>query len=229
MYIPDLPDTISKKYSHANDLVILTTHWEWKKIESTISQDMSTLVLYLRQWRLKLSESTTSVSTVLHLNNEEAKRELDVYINTRRSNFQPTTTYLGDKLDRTLSYLHLAGFRDKIMARSICKLVGTGWGANPSTLHTTTLNSLVYAPAEYCAPTWSRSRNTSLLDVSLNCTLRIITGYLQPTPVEQLPVLTGIPPAELHRQTASLALHRNAMDSDHLLHHPHNHQGRDAT
>ena len=63
------------------------------------------------------------------------------------------------------------------------------------------------------------SRHTSLLDVSLNCTLRIITGCLQPTPVEQLPVLSGIPSAELRRRAASLALARRAMDTDHLLHH----------
>ena len=149
---------------------------------------MRTLALYLRQWRLKLSEGKT-VSTVFYLDNREAKRELDVCIDTRRLNFQPTTmttTYLGVKLDRTLSYRqHLAGLRDKVMTRSalIRKLVGTGWGASPSTLRTSTL-ALVYAPAEYCAPTWSRSRHTSLLNVSLNCTLRIITGCLQPTQVE---------------------------------------------
>ena len=101
IYIHYLPDTISRKYGYADDLAILTAHWEWKKTESTLSQDMSTLALYLRQWRLKLSEGKT-VWTVFHLNNKEAKRELHVYINTRRLNFQPTTTYLGVKLDRTL-------------------------------------------------------------------------------------------------------------------------------
>ena len=144
-----------------------------------------------------------------------------MYIDKRRLNFPPTTTYLGFKLDRTLSYRqHLAGLRDKVMAQSalIRKLVGTGWGASPSTLCTSAL-ARVYAPAEYCAPTWSRSRHTSLLDVSLNCTLRIITGCLQPTPVEQLPLLAGIPPAELRRRAANLALARLAMDPDHLLHH----------
>ena len=38
-------------------------------------------------------------------------------------------------------------------------------------------------------------------------------------PVEQLPVLAGIPPAELRRRAASLALARRAMDPDHLHHH----------
>ena len=78
--------------------------------------------------------------------------------------------------------------------------------------------AFVYAPTEYYAPTWSRSRHAGLLDVSLNCTFRTITGCL-PTPVEQLPVLAGIPPAELRRRAASLALARHVMDSDHLLYH----------
>ena len=82
IYINDLPDTISRKYGYADDLAILTAHREWKKIESTLSQDMSTLALYLRQWQLKLSEGKT-VSTVFHLNNKEAKRDLGVYINMR--------------------------------------------------------------------------------------------------------------------------------------------------
>ena len=125
---------------------------------------MNTLVLYMRQWRLKLSEGKT-VSTVFHLNNKEVKRELDVYIYTRCLNFQPTTTYLGVKLDRTLSYQqHLAGLTDKVMVHSalICKLVGTGWGASPPALRTSA-PALMYAPAECCAPTWCRSRHTSLL------------------------------------------------------------------
>ena len=157
-----------------------------------------------------------TVSTVFHLNNKETKREVDVYIDTRRINFQPTTTYL----DRTLSYRqHLAGLWDKAMARSalIRKLVGTGWGAR-ATLRTSSL-ALVYAPAEYCSPTWSRSRHTGLLEVSLNYTLRIITGCLQPTPVEQLPVLALIPSAELGMWAASLALARRAMDPNHFLQH----------
>ena len=100
IYIHDLPDTISRKYGYADDLAILTAHREWKKIEGTLSQDIRSLALYLRQWRLKLSEGKT-VSTVFHLNNKVSKRELDVYINARRLNFQATTTYLGVKLDRT--------------------------------------------------------------------------------------------------------------------------------
>ena len=96
-----------------------------------------------------------------------------------------------------------------------CRL---GWGESPSTLRNSAL-PLVYAPSEYSAQTWSRSWHTSLLDVGLNCTLRVTTGSLQPTPVEQVPVFACIPAAELRGQAARLALARLAMDPDHLLHH----------
>ena len=36
IYIHDLTDTVSNKYGYADDLAILTTHREWKKIESTL-------------------------------------------------------------------------------------------------------------------------------------------------------------------------------------------------
>ena len=50
----------------------------WKDLEGTLSQDMSTLSAYLQTWRLKLSHTMT-VMAAFHLNNREAKRELKVY------------------------------------------------------------------------------------------------------------------------------------------------------
>ena len=64
-----------------------------------------------------VGHSGSETPNPIHLNNKEAKRELDVYNNTRGWNFQPTTTYFGVKHDRTLSYQrNLAGLRDKVMA-----------------------------------------------------------------------------------------------------------------
>ena len=64
---------------------------------------------------------------------------------------EPTATYLGVKLDRTLSYRqHLAGLGDKVMVRSalIRKLVGTGWESSPSTLRTSA-QALVYTAPQH--------------------------------------------------------------------------------
>ena len=76
----------------------------WKDLEGTLSQDMSTLSAYLQTWRLKLSHTKT-VTAAFHLNNRETKREIKVYSNSRLLPFCPTPTYLGVKLDRRSRFI----------------------------------------------------------------------------------------------------------------------------
>ena len=214
-----MPETNSKKYGYADDLALLKVHQDWNTIEETLTQDMSILSSWLKQWRLKLSEAKT-VSSTLHLNNREAKRDLNVNISGRRLTCHRTPTYLGVKLDRTLTYRErLTALRGKVMARTalIRLIAGTSWGASTPTLRTSTL-ALVYAPAEYCAPVWCRSSHNHLVDVGLNASLRTITGCLRPTLVDQLPVLAEIAPPALRREAATLVLGRRACQHDHLLH-----------
>ena len=191
----------------------------WKDLDGTLSQDMSTLSAYLQTWRLKLSHTKT-VTAAFHLNNREAKRELKVYNNDRLLPFCPTPTYLGVKLDRSLTFRHhLVALRKKLSSRVtlLRRLVGSGWGAGAKTLRIATL-SLVYSAAEYCAPVWCRSAHTSLIDSVLNDALRIVTGCLRPTPTDHLPVLSGIQPAELRRMGATLSLaYRGSLDPYHIL------------
>ena len=98
------------------------------------------------------------------------------------------------------------------------RLVGLGWAAGAKTLCIATL-SLVYSTAEYCAPVWCRSAHTRLNDNVLNDALRMVTGCLRPTPMDHLPVLSGIQPAELCQMGATLSLaHRGSLDPNHILH-----------
>ena len=82
IYTYDLPSMISRKFVYADDLALLHSSGNWKDLEGTLSQDMSTLSAYLQTWRLKLSHTKT-VTAAFHLNNWEAKRELNVYNNGR--------------------------------------------------------------------------------------------------------------------------------------------------
>ena len=96
--------------------------------------------------------------------------------------------------------------------------MGSGWGAGAKTLRTATL-SLIYSTADFCASAWCRSAHTRLIDSVLNDALRIVTGCLRPTPKNNLPVLSGIQPAELRRQRATLSLaNRSSLDPCHILH-----------
>ena len=47
-YIYDLPFTTSKKYAYADDLAILYSSGDWKVLERTLSEDMTTLSAYLQ-------------------------------------------------------------------------------------------------------------------------------------------------------------------------------------
>jgi len=78
------------------------------------------------------------------------------------------------------------------------RLAGSGWSVGATTLRTDTL-ALVHSTAEYCAPVWCCSAHTCIVDSTINDALRIVTGCMRPTPVDNLPILAGIQPAELRR------------------------------
>ena len=100
-----MPSMTSQKYAYADDLALLYASRDWKAVEDTLSQDMTTLSAYLHTWRLKL-RNTKTVTAAFHLNNTEAKRELNVYNNGNLLPSCPVPTYLGVKLDRSLTFRH---------------------------------------------------------------------------------------------------------------------------
>ena len=125
------------------------------------------------------------------------------------------------KLVRAPTYRHhLETLRKKLSTRVslLRRLAGSGWGAGAKTLRTAAL-SLVYSTTKYCAPAWFRSAHTRLIDRVLNDALCNVTGCLRPTPTDHLPVSSGIQPAELRRQGATLSLTNcSFLDPGHILH-----------
>ena len=199
IYTYDLPSMIFRKFAYADDLELLHSSGNWKDLEGTLSQDMFTLSTYLQTWRLKLSHMKT-VTAAFHLNNREVKRELKVYNNDRILRFFPTPTYLGVKLDRSLTLGHHPEALRKKLSSPVAAL------------------SLFYSTAEYCAPIWCRSAHTRLIDSVLNDALRVVTGCLRPTPTDHLSILSGIQPSELRRLEAILSLaQRRSLNPDHIL------------
>ena len=140
--------------------------------------------------------------------------------NGRLLPFCPTPTYLGVKLDRSLTFRHhLVALRKKLSSRVtlLRRLVGSTWDAGAKTLPIATL-SLGHSTAEYCAPVWFRSVHTRLIDSVLSDALRIVTGCLRPTTTNHLPVLSGIQPAEFRRLGATFCLgYRLSLDPNHIL------------
>ena len=83
------------------------------------------------------------------------------------------------------------------------KLASSTWGASANTLRSSAL-ALCYSAAEYCAPVWSRSANTSQVNVQLNSTMRLIFGTLCSTPLPWLPVVSNIELPALRRKDATI-------------------------
>ena len=62
IYTYDLPSMISRKFAYADDLALLHFSGNWKDLEGTLSQNMSTLSTYLQTWRLKLGKTSSRFS-----------------------------------------------------------------------------------------------------------------------------------------------------------------------
>ena len=75
IYMYDLPSMISRKFACTNNLALLHSSGNWKDLEGTLSQDMSTLSVYLQTWRLKFNHAKI-MTAAFHLNNREDKRKL---------------------------------------------------------------------------------------------------------------------------------------------------------
>src|ERR1700743_2406444 len=91
---------------------------------------MARIAEYCHKWRLKAS-LTKEASSVFHLHNASAKRELKITMDGGTIRHDPHPVYLGVTLDRTLGYgEHLCQTSSILKARNnlLSKLAGSTWG-----------------------------------------------------------------------------------------------------
>ena len=185
----------------------------------TLNQDMQALHQYLEHWRLKLSMAKTT-TTAFHLNNKDIQRHLDVSVNSAALPNNNHPAYLDVTLDHTLTYRqHIESLERKVNGRNglLCCLAGSSWGACTATLRTGAL-TLVYSATEYISPVWCRSAHIPRLDSSFNNTMCIVNGCMCPTETTFLPVLAGIIPPDIRRESHVSNITKEAMENpDHIL------------
>ncbi|KAG4065990.1 hypothetical protein HA402_001237 [Bradysia odoriphaga] len=209
LFISDMPPTASRKFGYADDNAIAVQSKCFMECERTLNKDLLILQKYFNKWGLKPNPKKTE-STSFHLNNKQANYQLNLRFCNQNVKHTCHPKYLGITLDRSLTHRkHCENTAAKIKTRNniIHKLCGTTWGADAESLRTTAL-ALVFSVAEYCCPVWLCSSHTSKVDVQLNETLRAISGSVNSTPLEWLPVLANIAPPDLRRQQALLKEYR---------------------
>ena len=146
------------------------------------------------------NEQTTTVSTIIHLDNHHAAQIFKIQIGNKQLPPEPNPKYLGVTLDRILTYKkHTEKIVQKLKARNsiLKKFTVTTWGASQTTMR------ICYSTVEYCAPVRDRSKHTKKIDTQYNTTLRIVSGTLKAIPTIWLPTLTAIAPPHLRKQKLS--------------------------
>jgi len=84
---------------------------DWQAVEEVLSKEMATAGEYFQTWTSKLN-TRKIVSAACHLNNKEAKCELNVNHKNETLPFCSEPKYLGVTLDRSLTYRrHLESLR----------------------------------------------------------------------------------------------------------------------
>ena len=152
---------------------------------------MTIMVDYLRKWRLQLSIGKT-VSAACHLNNIEAKRVLDVFVDNKRLVFQQDPKYLGVRLDRMpTSSNTLKKWQERLNSESHSSVVLLVQHVEPLSKHYGSPRKPWYSLQ---LNVWSRSPHVKKVDVAINSSLWTVSGCLKPAPVFQLHVLAGIAP-----------------------------------
>ena len=149
------------------------------------------------------------------------REEFILQINRQEIHQQDTPTYLGEKLDRKLTWsphistMHSKGLRKMVLMK---KLAGTKWGANMKIL-TQVYTATVRPHMEYASSAWSSAAKTNLdqLTKTQNAGLRIITGGMKTTPISELEKIAGMLSLGERREEKLL---RQSEKMKRLLSHP---------
>ena len=80
--LSDMPETKSVKLGYADDWTLSYQSKKWEDLERVLSRDTTKLKHYFEQWYLKMN-TTKTVSSVFHLNNKEAQKQLTIRVDNK--------------------------------------------------------------------------------------------------------------------------------------------------
>ena len=187
VYTNDQPlPTDCSRFIYADVLCITTQQSDFQHVEQMLELALDEMSIYYSRNHITPNPAKTHIFC-FHLRNRDAKHKLNVTWNGLELDHYPNPIYLGATLDRTLSFKqhalksfkqHALKTKAKVNTKNnlLRKLTHSRWGAHPATIRTTAL-AVCFSTAEFVCSSWGRSRHTGHVDIALNDTCRIITGY----------------------------------------------------
>ena len=204
----------------ADDLVI------WHTSDSTIisrrriQEDLNSLGVYSRLWKLKINTSKT-VYSVFTRSYKLVDVKVSLNIDGIQLEKEQNPIYLGVQLDSKLNLKrHSENLRAKASKRLklIKRLASTNWGADKSTLRSLYLG-YTRAVFDYNIVLQNLCSNAtkSSIDSVQNNALRLISGGMRSSPTAACEIHTNIEPLENRRKRAALELYERSkrLEKDH--------------
>ena len=205
VYTNDQPVHVgTRSFLYADDLCISTQHKDFRSTEKTHNEALDGLTTYYANNHLHANPTKTKICA-FHLRSRDATHKLNISWNGMKLLQCINPSYLGVKLDRSLTYrAHIEKLRAKVAAPSniLHKLSNSKWGVHPATIRSTAL-ALCYLTAEYACSMWSRSAHVKKINPMLNESCRCIRGCFKPTNINSLYILSRIFPPDIWREVAS--------------------------
>ena len=179
-----------------------------------LQQALDTVTQWSLQWKMTLSAEKSEV--ILFTNdNHQAKLQPTLRLNNTVLPYNPSPTFLGVTLDRTLSFRpHVNKVKDKMKKRNqtIKALSGTSWGGNKEDL-SIIFRAYSLSCATYCSAAWMSSTSKSILQslqTCLNEGARIITGCCKGSPEDLTLIEAGLIPLQTTATIAAATAYERA-------------------
>ena len=204
IYINDLIKELRggiKAALYADDLVVWYVDESPAVATNKVQNAVEQITKWTERWCVKINQEKSS-TTFFTLSGKQAGT-IKIGNTPLKTDDQPT--YLGVTFDRKLTWKNQLKTAETKARRKLAimrKLCGTDWGANERILKNIYVQG-VRPHMEYASSAWSSASNTGLqsLDRVQNQALRIITGGIRSTPIQQMEKITGIQPLKERRDT----------------------------
>lgn len=192
-FIDSLSSCVPKEVElslYADDVAVSSRSPSLERAQAAVGAAVDAIHLWSLKKKQTLNARKCEVS-FFSTNVKEAGWTPSVHLNGVPLTFNPTPTFLGVKLDRSLCF---AAHIEKVAAavgarcRILGALAGRSWGQSQSVMRCTYL-SLVHSVMSYCGAAWQpwlTCTSIGKLDAVQNRALRIVTGQLTDTPLDCL-------------------------------------------